>query len=50
MMNAVSSLNPLNTVSAAELVGRGNPAALNKEELNERQAFDRFVGGTFYRQ
>jgi peptidoglycan hydrolase FlgJ len=49
-MNTVSSLSAFNTVSAAQLVGGTNPAALNKDQLDERQAFDRFVGGTFYRQ
>jgi peptidoglycan hydrolase FlgJ len=49
-MNAISSLNSFNTASAAEFASGDNPTALNKDKLNERQAFDRFVGGTFYRQ
>ncbi len=50
MNNIGGNLSSFNSISAAQLVGGANPAALNKDQLDERQAFDRFVGGTFYRQ
>ena len=49
-MTPTPGLSSFNTVSTAQLVGGTNPAALNKEQLGEREAFDRFVGGTFFRQ
>ena len=49
-MTATPGLSSFNTVSAAQLAGGTNSAALNKEQLGEREAFDRFVGGTFFRQ
>ena len=49
-MNSISpNFSSFNTISAAQL-GGANEAGLNKEQLGEREAFDRFVGGTFYRQ
>jgi len=44
-----SNFSSFNTISAAQLSG-ANAAGVNKEALSEREAFDRFVGGTFYRQ
>lgn len=50
-MNTIAnSLEAFNTISAAQMVGGGSPAAIDKDKLGEREAFDRFVGGTFYRQ
>ena len=49
-MNAIPNLNSLNAVPAAQLVGASDSPAPNKDELKERQAFDQFVGGTFFRQ
>jgi peptidoglycan hydrolase FlgJ len=43
-------ISSLNTISAAQLVGGADPTALDKDKLSEREAFDRFVGGTFFRQ
>src|SRR5688572_14247742 len=49
-MNASPSLSSFNSVSAAQLVGGTNPPAVNQDQLGEREAFDQFVGGTFFRQ
>jgi hypothetical protein len=49
-MNTISSLNSL---SSADLVARTSApadAADAEDQLTERQAFDRFVGTTFYSQ
>jgi hypothetical protein len=49
-MNSITpNFSSFNTVSAAQLSSE-NTAGLNQEQLSEREAFDRFVGGTFYRQ
>ena len=45
-----TGINSLNTLSAAQLSAGANPAALDKDQLSEREAFDQFVGGTFFRQ
>ncbi|HJS08180.1 MAG TPA: rod-binding protein [Pirellulales bacterium] len=49
-MDSIQSLNSFNSLSAAQLVAGAKPAAPNADELSEREAFDRFVGGTFFRQ
>jgi hypothetical protein len=49
-MDSIQSLNSLNSLSAAQLVGGTTPAAPNSAKLSEREAFDQFVGGTFFRQ
>jgi hypothetical protein len=49
-MDGIQSFNSFNSLSAAQLVGGANPAAIDKDQLSEREAFDRFVGGTFFRQ
>jgi hypothetical protein len=49
-MNIGADFSTFNSLSAAQLGGAVEGAAPNAEELSEREAFDRFVGGTFYRQ
>jgi hypothetical protein len=49
-MSSIQSLNALNSLSVAKLAGGTDPEPLDKDQLNEREAFDRFVGGTFFRQ
>lgn len=49
-MNVGTNFSTLNTLSAAQMAGAAAPNAPSAEQLSEREAFDRFVGGTFYRQ
>jgi hypothetical protein len=49
-MSSIQNLNSFNSLSAAQLVGGANTASLDKDQLSEREAFDQFVGGTFFRQ
>ena len=49
-MSGIQSLSSLNSLSSTQLVGGANPAAPNSDQLSEREAFDQFVGGTFFRQ
>jgi hypothetical protein len=49
-MTMTAGLSSFNSLSAAQLVGGVRPHAPDPEQLSEREAFDRFVGGTFYRQ
>jgi len=49
-MTGIQSLSSLNSVSSTQLVGGAYPAAPNSDQLSEREAFDQFVGGTFFRQ
>jgi peptidoglycan hydrolase FlgJ len=46
-MNTITSLNSL---SSADLVARTSSPSVAEDQLTERQAFDRFVGTTFYSQ
>ena len=49
-MSISPGLSSFNSISAAQLVGGTDGGAPSKDQLSEREAFDRFVGGTFYRQ
>ena len=49
-MNIGSNFSAFNSLSAAQIVGGAAENAPSEEQLSERQAFDQFVGGTFYRQ
>jgi peptidoglycan hydrolase FlgJ len=49
-MNVGTNFSTLNTLSAAQMAGGAEPNAPSAEQLSEREAFDGFVGGTFYRQ
>ena len=49
-MNASPGLSSFNSISAAQVAGGANHAAPDTQQLTEREAFDQFVGGTFYRQ
>ena len=50
MMNIGSDFSTFNSLSAAQLAGGAEAAMPSEDQLGEREAFDRFVGGTFYRQ
>jgi hypothetical protein len=45
-----SSLSSFNTISQAQLASGASPSVVDPQQISEREAFDRFVGGTFYRQ
>jgi hypothetical protein len=49
-MNAATNISSFNTISQAQLASGANPSVPDPQKLTEREAFDRFVGGTFYRQ
>lgn len=44
------SFNSFNTLSPAQLATSASRPEVAEESLTEREAFDRFVGGTFYSQ
>ena len=43
-------ISPLNPHSSTELAARSNAPNVSEDALTERQAFDRFIGTTFYGQ
>lgn len=49
-MNVSPAFSALNSLSAAQMAGGEGAAAPSAVQLSEREAFDQFVGGTFYRQ
>ena len=49
-MNMNANFSALNGLSAAQVTAGTAPSAPTADQLTEREAFDRFVGGTFYRQ
>ena len=49
-MNVSPNFSTFNALSQAQVVGGAEPDAPSEDQLREREAFDRFVGGTFYRQ
>jgi hypothetical protein len=49
-MNIGSNFSTFNSLSAAQMVGGAAEQAPSEDQLQEREAFDRFVGGTFFRQ
>lgn len=49
-MNISPNFSTLNSLSPAQIAGGAEPAAPSEDQLSEREAFDRFVGGTFFRQ
>ncbi len=49
-MNIPSNLSTFNTVSQAELAHQAGQLPSGTGELATREAFDKFVGGTFYGQ
>jgi hypothetical protein len=49
-MQTGANFASFNTLSAAQMAGQANQSAPNPNQLSEREAFDQFVGGTFYRQ
>jgi hypothetical protein len=46
-MNISPNFSTLNSLSPAQVTGGAEPAAPNDDQLREREACDRFVGGTF---
>ncbi len=49
-MNISSNFSTFNSSSPAQMVGGVEQNAPSEEQLSEREPFDQFVGGTFYRQ
>ena len=49
-MSHQNMISPLNSHSATELAARSNAPNISEDQLTERQAFDRFIGTTFYGQ
>jgi flagellar protein FlgJ len=43
-------ITSLNSLSSAELTARASTPNVSEDQLTERQAFDRFIGTTFYGQ
>jgi hypothetical protein len=49
-MSINTNFSTMNGLPAAQITAGAEPAPPSADQLSEREAFDRFVGGTFYRQ